>query len=55
MAPRLSPIASTGSTSTGTVSVVDLSTFQVTKTINHRPAPDRHGLLGQVPVGYQCL
>ena len=45
----------TGTTATGTVSVVDLATFTVTGSISTGHAPDRHGLLGQVPVGRQCL
>ena len=45
----------TGSTATGTVSVVDLATFTVTGSIYDRSAPDRYGVLGQLPAGRQYL
>ena len=45
----------TGSTSTGTISVVNLSTFTVTKQHRDRSAPDRHGFLGKYAAGRQCL
>ena len=45
----------TGSTANGTVSVVDLATFTVTGQHRDRPAPDRHGSLGQVSPRCQRL
>ncbi len=45
----------TGSTSTGTVSVVNLSTFTVTEQHHDRSASDGHGVLRNQPSGRQCL